>query len=219
MARSLLPLSSASIPPNRARRAGWRLLLAAAALCAMLVLGGCQISQQAAKEDPFLQELLNAQNGQSAKSQEQGALTASQSSSTPHQFGTPFQVDDTVWTIESADAAYSLQIGSSLVTAKGEFIVVRFLFQNISFSQQPPLGDMLTIQSGSGKSLHTYLPDKHATALYAQQVHEPDFLTATLQPSKTYKLALVFDIPRNAAGLALQFHSYPNQDQNAAGDI
>jgi hypothetical protein len=201
-----------------ARRAGSRGLLAAVALGALLLLSGCQISQQAAKEDPFLQELLNAQKGQSAIS-EQNALTGTQQDRSPHKIGAPFQVNNTVWTVESADAAYQLQIGNSVLTAKGEYIVVHFLFQNISFSQQPPLPDMLVIQSGGGKSTHTFLPDKSVTKLYDQQVKDPDFLTVTTVPEATYKLAIVFDVPRGLTELTLQFHSYPQQDQNAAPDI
>jgi hypothetical protein len=205
--------------PAALRRGGWRVLLVGMAACAALLLAGCQISQDAAKKDPFLQEILNAQNAQSATNSEAGALTATQTDATPHALGKPFQVDDTVWTVEGVDAAYSLQIGASALNAKGEFLVVRFLFQNISLSQQPPLPDMLAIETGAGKATHTYLPDAHATALYAQQVREPNFLTTTTRPNQTYRLALVFDIPVNSANLALRFHSYPNSNQNDLGDL
>jgi hypothetical protein len=183
------------------------------AICAVLMLSGCQISQDAIKKDPFLQELVRAQNAQKAQSQE-SVQSATQTDATPHQAGVPFQVDNTVWTVEGASAAYSLKLGDTMLTAKGEYIVLRFLFQNISFSQQPPLPDMLVLQSGTGKATRTYLPDAHATALYAQQVHEPDFLTTTTLMNKTYTLALVFDVPRDVTGLSLKVHSYPVQNQN-----
>lgn len=205
----------AHIATRRRRSLTWRVVAACLAISAALLLSGCQISQDAVKKDPFLQELVNAQNAQSAQSQESTAAGITQSDGTLHQFGKPFQVDNTVWNVQSADAAYAIKLGDTVLTAKGEYIVVRFLFQNITFSQQPPLPDMLVIEAGSGKALHTYLADAHATALFARQMREQDFLTITTIMNQTYKFSLVFDVPRDATGLSLKFHSYPIQDQNS----
>lgn len=168
----------------------------------LLALAGCQLDPNAVKQDPFLQELVNAQQAGSA------------SSNTPITMGKSFQLDNTEWTIQQTQAAYTLQVGEQKLRAQGEYIVVRFVFANHSDSAQPPLPDLMVLELGSGKSLRTFLPDKAATAAYAGWLHQQNLLTATLQMNVTYPLTLVFDVPRDAKGLALKVHSYPVQNQN-----
>jgi hypothetical protein len=167
-------------------------LASALALATLLLvaLGGCQISQEAMKKDPFLQE-----------------VAAAQQSSAPHKLGQPFELDNTRWTIQEARAAYSLQLGTTLLQAHGQYIVVRFVLENLTAAPQPPQVDMLVLQTGDNR---TFKPDRTATALYTAWMHETDILTATLKPNTPYALALVFDVPRDAKALALAFHSYPD---------
>jgi Domain of unknown function (DUF4352) len=190
---------------------GWRtsrLILAVTLPFAVLVaiaLGGCQISQDAIKKDPFLQELVAAAGTTTANAQ--GSPT----------IGKPYTLDNTQWTIEGVDAGQALQFGKTVVNAKGSFLVVRFVFENLSSFDQPPESDMLVLESGSGKNVHTDMPDQSVTAQYAAWTRQADFLKATLKPNTPYKLALVFDVPAGAGGMTLTLHSYPDQNENAAG--
>ena len=177
-----------------------RRVAALGALLLLVALGGCQISQDAVKKDPFLQELVTAQQAQA----QSGQAT---------KLGAPFTLDNTRWTIRDATSAYALQFGRTLVRARGAFVVVTFAFENLSGTAQPPQGDMLVLQGPSGKATVTYAPDRATTARYAAWTHQADFLTATLRPDTAYTLTLVFDVPRGARGLSLRFHSYP--DPNA----
>jgi hypothetical protein len=177
-----------------------RATVALGALLLLVALGGCQISQDAVRKDPFLQELVTAQQAQA-----QSAQAA--------RLGAPFTLDNTRWTVRDATSAYALQFGRTLMRARGAFVVVTFAFENLSGTAQPPQGDMLEIQGPSGKATVTYAPDRPATARYAAWTHQADFLTATLRPGAPYTLTLVFDVPRGARGLSLRFHSYP--DPNA----
>jgi hypothetical protein len=183
----------------------WRALAGAFVLAlALILLSGCQISQDAVKRDPFLQELVTAQS-------------AAQADAAPHRLGEPFQVGNTQWTIQDASATYALRLGNTTLQAVGEFVVVRFAFQNLSTATQPPQPDMLTLAAGKGGSARTFLPDKRTTALYAQYVHQPNFLTITALVKHPYALTVIFDVLRSSADLALQFHSYPDQNQVDAG--
>lgn len=184
----------------RARRAHGR--AAALGLLLLLALSGCKLDPNAVKQDPFLQELVNAQQADSAPSNAHMTL------------GKPFQLDNTEWTIQETQAAYTLQIGDQTLRAQGMYIVVRFVFENRSDSAQPPLPDLMVLEWGSGKTLRTFLPDKAATAAYAGWLRQQNLLTATLQMNVTYPLTLVFDVPRDAQGLSLKVHSYPVQNQN-----
>lgn len=175
--------------------------LAALGLVLLLALGGCQLDPNAVKQDPFLQELVNAQQANSAQS------------NAPMQLGKAFQLDNTVWTIQETKAAYTLQLGGQTLQAQGMFIVVRFVFENQSDSAQPPQPDMMVLNMGSGKNTRTFPPDKLATAAFASWMHQQDFLTATLKMNVAYPLTLVFDVPRGATGLSLKLHSYPVQNQ------
>jgi hypothetical protein len=167
-------------------------LLLATVLGVLLVmaLAGCQISQDAVKRDPFLQELV-----------------AAQQAGQPHKLGQPFDLDNTRWSIQSARIAYALQLGSTVLRARGEFVVVQFALENLSGATQPPEPDMLLLQSGQSR---TFKPDVRTTALYTGWVHQVDFLTTPLKPNIPYTLSLVFDVPRGSGELGLAFHSYPN---------
>lgn len=177
--------------PVARRRAVGRLASALAlALLLLVALGGCQISQDAMKKDPFLQE-----------------LAAAQQSTAPHKLGQPFDLDNTRWIIQEARGAYSLQLGATVIHARGQYVVVRFVLRNLTATPQPPLGDMLVMKTADDR---TIAPDRAATALYVAWMGEVNFLTATLKPNTPYVLALVFDVPRDATSLALAFHSYPD---------
>jgi hypothetical protein len=158
----------------------------------LIALAGCQISQDAVKRDPFLQELV-----------------AAQQSAQPHKLGQPFDLDNTRWTIRDATAAYALQLGSTVLRARGEFVIVQFALENLSGTTQPPEADMLVLTSGQRQS-RTFQPDAHATAVYTGWVHEVDLLTTPLKPNVSYDLTLVFDVPRREGALSLSFHSYPD---------
>ena len=174
-------------------------VLVAVALC------GCQISQDAIKKDPFLQELVAAAGPTTANAQGSPSI------------GKPYTLDNTQWTIEGVDAGRALQFGKTVVNARGSFLVVRFVFENLSSFDQPPETDMLLLESGSGKNVHTYMPGQAVTAQYAAWTHQANFLKATLKPNTPYSLALVFDVPTGAGGMTLTFHSYPDQNRNATG--
>jgi hypothetical protein len=190
---------------HRRARAGRRAraLVAGSVLALLLVaLGGCKLDPNAVKQDPFLQELVNAQQAGSAQS------------TAPMEMGKPFQLDNTQWTIQETQAAYTLRIGDQTLQARGMYIVVRFLFENRSDSAQPPQPDMMVLEGTSGNASRTFPPDAAATAAYAGWLGQQDFLTATLKMQVSYPLTLVFDVPRDAGGFSLKVHSYPVQNQN-----
>lgn len=155
-------------------------------------MGGCQLDPNAVKKDPFLQELVAAQ----------------QANTTP-KMGQAFTVGNTEWTITSTEAAYLLKLGTSQLQAHGMYVVVHFRFTNQMTTPQRAPADILALQSG-GK---TFTAASSETAAYDTWTHATNLLTATLKPNVAYTAAFVFDVPRDVGGLTLQVHSLPDPNQ------
>lgn len=183
-----------ALPGQRAapRTRGRALWLLAAVVALTVALGGCQLDPNAVKQDPFLQELVAAQ----------------QANTTP-KLGQAFTVGNTEWTITSTEAAYQLKLGTVQLQAHGMYVVVHFRFTNLMTTSQRAPADILALESGS----KTFTAAGAQTATYVSWTHATNVLTATLQPNVTYTAALVFDVPRDAGGLTLQVHSLPDPNQ------
>src|SRR5690348_12350899 len=106
-------------------RGMWARLLAVLALAGVLAvaLGGCEISQDAIKKDPFLQEL---QGWQQANA---GQPVSSAEVQGNHKLGEPFKLDNTQWTIKETHAARALKLGDTILQAKGVYVVIGFGFE------------------------------------------------------------------------------------------
>jgi Domain of unknown function (DUF4352) len=212
-----VPARPAPARPTRGGRARQAACLAGLAMLLALALGGCQISKDAAKKDPFLQELIAAQQG--TGQQPTPPAEAAQASAMDERgtlaMGKTFQINNTEWTIQRAVGTYALKLGDTTLHARGVFVVVQFTFRNLSDSAQSAEPDMLVLQSAGGKSTQTFAPDKAATAQYAAWMQQRNFLADTLRANTLYPLGLVFDVPRDTGRLAIKFHSYPVQDQSA----
>ena len=186
--------SASAVPgPCAAPRPCVRVLWLLVALAALIVtLGGCQLDPNAVKQDPFLQELVAAQ----------------QANATP-KLGQAFTVGNTEWTITSTEAAYQLKLGTTQLQARGMYIVVHFRFTNRMTTPQHAPADILALQSGN----KTFTAASAETVAYAAWTHATNLLTVTLKPDVAYTAAFVFDVPRNAGGLTLQVHSLPDPNQ------
>lgn len=178
-------------PRTQARPRGHAIWLLAA-LALIVVLGGCQLDPDAVKKDPFLQELVAAQ----------------QQSATP-KLGEAFEVGNTRWTIASTEAAYRIKLGADQFQAHGVYVVVHFTFTSLMDTPQHAPSDILMLQSGG----NTFTADGATTAAFTGWTHATNLLAATLQPNAAYTAALVFDVPRDAGGLTVQVHSLPDPNQ------
>lgn len=169
-------------------------------LLLMLALGsllmGCQISKEAAQRDPFLGEMMQLQQQQDS----------------PHKFGQTFDVGNTEWKINAAHATMALRLGSHLVKARGEFIVIDFTFTNLTNTPQQPTADMLQLEDTAANK--SYKSDAQTTARLSAWQKTTNFLQAQLQPNQPYTCSIVFDIHAGSSSLTLNFQSFPTQDNS-----
>lgn len=186
--------------PGHTTQPHWRRLLCLAALGVLLgvVLMGCEVDQQAMQRDPFMRDMMSLQNQVNQ----------------PHKMGQTFDVGNTRWNINAAHAALSLRLGTTVVKARGKFVVIDFTFTNTTNQPQRPTDDMLQMEDGQ---LATYKSDAATTAQLAAWQKTPNFLKATFQPKKDYTCSLVFDLPVQTSGLTLAFQSFPTQDDSMPG--
>lgn len=166
-----------------------------------LVLGGslmgCQVDQQALQRDPFMRDMMQLQQQQDQ----------------PHKFGQSFDVGNTRWKISAAHAALSLRLGSNVIQASGEFMVIDFTFTNTTDQPQHPTADMLLLQDTTATV--TYKSDAQNTTLLANWQQTTNFLKDLFQPNQPYDCSVVFDISKKAGNLSLNFQSFPTEDDNA----
>lgn len=158
---------------------------------------GCQVDQQALQRDPFMRDMMQLQQQQDQ----------------PHKFGQSFDVGNTRWKISAAHAALSLRLGSNVIQASGEFVVIDFTFTNTTNQPQHPTADMLLLQDTTANV--TYKSDTQNTTLLSDWQQTTDFLKDLFQPNHPYDCSVVFDIPTKAGNLSLNFQSFPTEDDNA----
>jgi hypothetical protein len=168
--------------------------LAAFAFLLVAWLIGCAVDQSALQRDPFMRDMMSLQ----------------QQGDQPHKMGQTFDVGNTRWKVNAAHAALALRLGSStLLKARGKFVVIDFTFTNLTNQAQRPTANMLQLQDAQ---LKTYTSDAHITAMLSSWQKTPDFLKDVFQPSRAYDCSIVFDLPVETAGLTLNFQSFPTED-------
>ena len=194
------PFSQPDTRPGHTARPRRRRLLCLAVLGVVLgmVLMGCEVDQQAMQRDPFMRDMMSLQNQVNQ----------------PHKMGQAFDVGNTRWNINAAHAALTLRLGTTIVKARGKYVVIDFTFTNTTNQPQRPTADMLQMEDGQ---LATYKSDAKTTAQLAAWQKTPNFLKATFQPRKAYTCSLVFDLPVQTSGLTLEFQSFPTQDNSVPG--
>ena len=162
-------------------------------LTSLLFLTGCQVDQSALQRDPFMRDMMQLQQSDQA-----------------HQIGQTFDVGNTRWNIQAAHASLALRLGSdTLLKAHGKFVIIDFLFTNLTDQPQRPTADMLQIVDANAV---TYNSDSQITAQLAAWQHTPDFLSDTFLPNQANTCSLVFDLPATTSGLTLNFQSFPTED-------
>ena len=163
-----------------------------------LVLGGllmgCQVDQQALQRDPFMRDMMQLQQQQDQ----------------PHKFGQTFDVGNTRWKISAAHAALSLRLGSTVVQAHGEFVVIDFTFTNTTGQPQHPTADMLLLEDTTANV--SYKSDLQNTTLLSNWQQTTNFLKDLFEPNHPYDCSIIFDVPTKASNLSLNFQSFPTPE-------
>ena len=155
---------------------------------------GCTVDQSALQRDPFMRDMMSLQQQQDQ----------------PHKLGQAFDVGNTRWNVRAAHAALRLRLGSSTVLkARGKFVVIDFTFTNLTDTAQRPTADMLELGDAQ---LNTYQSNAHMTGLLSAWQKTPDFLKDVFQPGHAYDCSIVFDLPVETSGLTLNFQSFPTED-------
>lgn len=185
---------------TRSSERRWQHIAALATLGVVLgvLLMGCTVNQSDLQRDPFMRDMMSLQNQVDQ----------------PHKMGQSFNVGNTRWKISAAHAALTLRLGSTVVKAKGKFVVIDFRFTNTSDQTQQPTVDMLQIED---TQLASYKGDARTTALLSTWQKTPNFLQTHAQPNKAINCSLVFDLPVTTSGLTLAFQSFPTQDNAMPG--
>lgn len=159
---------------------------------------GCTIDQNAMQRDPFMRDMMSLQQQQDQ----------------PHKFGQTFDVGNTRWDVRAAHASLRLRLGiKALLRAHGKFVVIDFTFTNLTGSPQRPTADMLELQDAQ---INTYTSDARSTALLSAWQKTPNFLKDVFQPGRAYDCSIVFDLPVETVGLALNFQSFPTQNNDTS---
>jgi hypothetical protein len=181
--------------PSRtaSRRWGKRLVLPALCLLA-LFLAGCEVDQQALQRDPFMRDMMQLQ----------------QQNNPTYQMDKPFEIGNTRWNIQAAHASLNLRLGQNVVLkAQGKFVIIDFVFTNLTTQVQHPTPDMLQVVDAQS---HTYTADLHTTQMLSAWQHTANFLSDSFQPNQAITCSIVFDIPLEAQNLSLNFQSFPTED-------
>jgi hypothetical protein len=178
---------------RRPKQRASRFILLTLALAA-LFLASCEVDQQALQRDPFMRDMMQLQ----------------QQNTQTYQMGKPFEIGNTRWTIQAAHASLSLRLGQNVVLrAHGKFVIIDFIFTNLTTQPQRPTADMLQVVDAQS---HSYKADQPTTAELSNWQQTPDFLTASFQPNKAKPGSIVFDVPLEATILSLSFQSFPTED-------
>lgn len=188
-------------PRKPARKWGrskpWRLLhpLALAAFgLIVILLAGCDVDQQALQRDPFMRDMVQLQ----------------QQTNQAYQMGKPFEVGNTRWNIQAAHASLALRLGQNVsLKAQGKFVIIDFVFTNLTSQTQRPTPDMLQVVDDQS---HSYKADLQTTLMLSTWQKTANFLSDSFQPNQAKNCSIVFDIPLVAKNLSLNFQSFPTED-------
>jgi hypothetical protein len=160
----------------------------------ILLLAGCEVDQQALQRDPFMRDMMQLQQQNDQK----------------YQMGKPFDIGNTRWNIQAAHASLGLRLGNTvLLKAQGKFVIIDFVFTNLTTQAQRPTAQMLQITDAQS---HSYRADLPTTEKLSTWQHTTNFLSDRFQPNQAKNCSIVFDIPLEAKNISLNFQSFPTED-------
>lgn len=160
----------------------------------MLLLAACNVDQQALQRDPFMRDMMQLQ----------------QQNNQAYQMGKSFEIGNTRWTIQAAHASLGLRLGQNVsLKAQGKFVIIDFVFTNLTNQTQHPTPDMLQVVDAQSQS---YKADLDTTQRLSDWQKTTNFLSGSFPPNQAKNCSIVFDVPLAAQNLSLNFQSFPTEE-------